>query len=183
MNKNTTIKVLTGILLALATGASAQTALQQLGAEAGNDTVALARQFQDMRAKNYAPAPAPVIGLRRESKDVFSGCESFEAKPFMAWNLPQAALIVQTCLNNAYPADGAFTVRAAVARFSVRACPDGSAAACRAIVEVEGIKISVDGTVPGDAVLQDLNAAIAQRGGKLLNYYATVDAASAQIVR
>ena len=51
MNKNTTAKILTGLILALAsTGALAQTALQQLGAEAGDDTVALARQLKDVRS-------------------------------------------------------------------------------------------------------------------------------------
>ncbi len=181
MNKNTTVNILTGILLALAsTGAMAQTALQQLGAEAGNDTVALARDFQALRASNAGPAP---VSIRRASKDVFSGCESFNAKAFMAWNLPQAALIVQTCLNNAYPADGSYTVQSSVARFGIRSCASKGIAACGSIMEVSGIKITINGGVlAGDSVLQDLNDSIEQRGGKLLGFFATIDSSGAQIL-
>ena len=183
MNKKTSAAILAGLVLALASsGAAAQSALRQLGAEAGNDTVALAQDFKDMRAMNAGRAPAAAI--RRDSKDVFAGCESFEAKPFMAWNLSQAAVIVQTCLNNAYPADGAYAVRSSVARFSVKACPSGSAPECSATVEVAGIKIAVSGEIiAGDSVLQDLNASLDKRGGKLLNFYAVVDGAQAQILR
>ena len=182
MNKNTTVHLLTGLILALASsGAMAQSALQQLGAEAGVEAAPLIRQMQTVRILDAGSAP--VVGIRRNSKDVFAGCESFEAKPFVAWNLSQAALIVQPCLNNAYPADGSYTVRASVARFAVRACPSGGAATCRALVEVAGIKISVEGSIlTGDSVLQDLNASIDQRGGKLLSYYATLDSAQSQIL-
>jgi hypothetical protein len=178
MNKNTTIHLLTGLLLALASsGAMAQTALQQLGAEAGSDTVSIARDLKAMRAMDAGPAT--VIGAaRRPSKDAFDSCASIEAVPIMAWNASQAAIMVQTCLNHAYPADGDYQVRAQAARFGSRACPAGSgpAATCRAIIEVVGIKIVVTGAIPsGDPVLEDLTASMQKRGGKLLGFEAIID--------
>ena len=177
MNKNTTVNLLTGILLALAsTGAIAQTALQQLGAEAGNDTVAIARDFKTLRAMD-AGQPA-VVGAARHGKDAFDSCASIESMPIVAWNAAQAAIMLQTCLNHAYPADGEYQVRAQAARFGSRACPAGSGAAatCRAIIEVVGIKIVVTGQIPaGDDVIADLNASMQKRGGKLLGFEAILD--------
>jgi hypothetical protein len=174
MNKNTTVNILTGLILALAsTGALAQTALQQLGAEAGNDTVALARQFQDVRAMDAGSAD--VAGLPQHSKDVFASCDVLTAKSFMPWNVSQAALMVQTCLNHAYKADGAYRVTALPARFGSRACPNNAGATCRAIIEVVGIKITVSGQIlTGDSVLLDLNGSLEQRGNKLMGFETTV---------
>lgn len=175
MNKNKTVIILTGIILALAaTGAKAQSALTQLGAEAGNDTVALAQQFKDMRAMDAGSSQ--VVGLPRRAKDVFSSCDVLEAKSFMPWNVSQAAIMVQTCLNHAYAADGAYRVVAEAARFGSRARPNDAGASCRAIIEVVGIKISVQGEVmAGDSVLLDLNASLAQRNNKLLGFEATIE--------
>src|SRR3954465_13340195 len=108
MNKNT---ILTGLILALAApGAAAQTALQQLGAEAGSDTVALSRQFQDVRVMDQAPNIAPVVALPRRGKDVFQDCGALPAKSYLPWNVSQASIMIQTCLNHAYKADGAYRV-------------------------------------------------------------------------
>jgi hypothetical protein len=172
MNNNTTIKILTGLILALAsTGAMAQSALQQLGEQAGVEVAPLAQQMKEVRAEQ---AHGPV-GVPLHAKDIFAGCSSYEAKPFLAWTAPQAALIVQTCLNNAYPADGRYTVTAASARFG-RPCRPGASATCRAIVEVIGIKITVNGEIlTGDGVLADLNYSIEKRGGLLLGFDAIVD--------
>ena len=175
MNTNKTVIILTGIILALAaTGAKAQSALTQLGAEAGNDTVALASQFKDMRAMDAGSSE--VVGLPRHAKDVFSSCEVLEAKSFLPWNVSQAALMVQTCLNHAYAADGAYRVTAQAARFGSRACPNNAGASCRAIIEVVGIKITVQGQImTGDSVLLDLNSSLTQRNNKLLGFETTVE--------
>jgi len=173
MNKIT----LTGLILLLAAaGASAQTALQQLGAEAGNDTVSLARDFQQLRALDQTPSIAPVVALPRHGKDVFATCEAMTAKSFIQWNVSQAAIMVQTCLNHAYKADGAYQVTAQPARFGSRACPNDTSASCRAIIEVVGIKITVRGQIlTGDSVLMDLDESIAQRNHKLFGYETTVE--------
>lgn len=178
MNKNTTVTILTGILLALGTGAMAQSALQQLGAEAGDDTVALAQQFKDVRAMNAGPAPvidAPAADIERSSKDVFENCGAFEAKSFAPWNVSQAAILVQTCLNHDYAADGDYQVTAQVARFGSRACPEGPRS-CKAVMEVVGLKLVVTGRImDGNPVLLDLNSSLEQRGGKLMGFEAIVD--------
>jgi hypothetical protein len=173
MNNNTAAKILTGILFALASsGAMAQSALQQLGEQTGADVAPLSQQMKDARAEQ---ARGPV-GVPLHSKDIFAGCSSYEAKPFLPWTPKQAALIVQTCLNNAYPADGRYTVTAAAARFGVRTCAQGQAATCHSIAEVIGIKITVDGKIlTGDGVLGGLNFSIEKRGGKLLGFDAIVD--------
>ena len=173
MNKIT----LTGLILLLAAaGASAQTALQQLGAEAGNDTVSLAREFQQVRKMDQAPSIAPVVALPRHGKDIFATCEALTAKSFVQWNVSQAAIMVQTCLNHAYKADGAYQVVASAARFGSRACPNNAAASCRAIIEVVGIKITVSGEIlTGDSVLLDLNDSLSSRGNKLFGYETTVE--------
>lgn len=174
MNKNKTVIILTGIILALAaTGAKAQSALTQLGAEAGNDTVALAQQLKDVRAMDAGPAP--VVSIPQRANDIFDNCGVLDAKSFVAWNVTQAALMVQTCLNHAYAADGQYRVTASAARFGSRACPTGPAS-CRAIIEVVGIKITVSGHVlTGDSVLLDLNGSLSRRNNKLLGFEATVD--------
>ena len=173
MKKNTTVNILTGIILALAaTGASAQ-ALMQLGAEAGNDTVALAQQLKDVRSMDAGSSTVvmPIASLPQHSKDVFSACDVLTAKSFVAWNVTQAALMVQTCLNHAYAADGDYRVTAEAARFGSRACPNGEAATCRAIIEVVGIKITVSGSIlTGNSVLFDLNGSLQQRGNKLMGF-------------
>jgi hypothetical protein len=173
MNKIT----LTGLVLALAAaGASAQTALSQLGVAAGGDTAPLARELQSARALDQVPSNAPVVALPRQGKDVLASCDVLTAKSFMPWNVSQAAIMVQTCLNHAYKADGDYRVTAAPARFGSRLCPNGQGASCRAIVEVVGIKITVSGQVlTGDSVLLDLNASLAQRHNKLLGFETTVD--------
>ena len=175
MNKNTTISILTGIILALAaTGAKAQSALTQLGAEAGNDTVALAQQLKDVRSMDAGQSP--VVSLPRHAKDIFENCSALEAKSFVAWNVSQAAIMVQTCLNHAYAADGQYRVTAKAARFGSRACPNGGAATCRAIIEVVGIKITVSGRImTGDSVLLDLNGSLTQRDNKLMGFETTVE--------
>jgi hypothetical protein len=109
-------------------------------------------------------------------KDVLAGCSALDAKSFLPWNVNQASLMIQTCLNHAYPADGGYQVRAEAARFGSRLCPNGDGAACRAIVEVVGIKITVSGRIlTSDTVLNDLKSTLDQRGNKLMGFETTLE--------
>ncbi|MDE2143649.1 MAG: hypothetical protein KGL74_12640, partial [Elusimicrobia bacterium] len=164
----TLVAALIALTLTLASRpAMAATALQQLGQEAGIDAAPLAQQLKAVRA--LAAVSAPLM-IPRRSKDVFEGCSALEARSLKAWTPAQAALLVQTCLNHVYAADGAYSVHAQAARFGQRVCPDSAGQlSCQAIVEVVGIKITVSGVVlTGDSVLLDLNGSLTQRGGKLL---------------
>ncbi|HEX4048253.1 MAG TPA: hypothetical protein VH309_10485 [Elusimicrobiota bacterium] len=175
MNKNTTAQILTGLILALAAGGAMaqQTALQQLGAAAGDDTVAIAQEFKTVRAMDAVPSP--VVGLPEHAKDVFSSCDAIDAKAFMPWNVEQAAIIVQTCLNHAYASDGGYHVEAHAARFGARACPEGPRT-CKAVMEVVGIQITVTGRImTGESVLFDLNSSLEQRGNMLMGFQAAID--------
>ncbi|MFI5345512.1 MAG: hypothetical protein ACHQ51_03975 [Elusimicrobiota bacterium] len=171
----TLVSALMGLTLTLASRpAMAATALQQLGQEAGIDTAAIAQQMKTVHALSLAAAP---LMIPRHSKDVFEGCSALEERPLQPWTPAQAALLVQTCLNHAYAADGRYTVRAQATRFSKRVCPQNDAMmTCQAIVEVIGIKITVAGTImTGDSVLLDLDGTLKQREGKLLGFPATLD--------
>ena len=151
MSKNATVKVLTGVFLALASsGAMAQSALQQLGEEAGIDAAPLHVQMKfvhDLAAVQTYGVPL--------TKDVFAGCSALEAEPLLAWNAAQAAILVQTCLNHVYPADGLYQVQSQAANSA----------------SVAGLKITVSGRIAaGDTVLDDLKASIKKRDGKLLGF-------------
>jgi hypothetical protein len=175
MNKNTPAKILTGILLALASsGAMAQqTALQQLGAEAGVDAASMTQQFKNVRAMDAGEEP--VVGIPRNGQDVLAGCSALAAKAIMPWNISQAVIMTQTCLNHVYASDGDFQVVAQAARFGKRACPEGPAT-CKAVMEVVGIKIVVTGQVMlGNSVLLDLDTTLSLRDGKLFGYDAIVE--------
>lgn len=133
--------------------ARASTALRQLGREAGVDASPLARRMDSVRA--LAAAETPMM-IPRFGKDVLAGCSALEVRTLMALNAKQAALLVQTCLNHAYAADGLYSVQA------------------RAVTP--GITITVTGSVPaGDSVLVDLNGTVGAHGGKLLGFPAVVD--------
>lgn len=175
MMKMTLKAPLTILALALTSGpAMAATALQQLGQEAGIDAAPLVQQMKAVRT--LAAAEAPLM-IPRRGKDVFEGCSAFDVRTLMPLNAKQAALLVQTCLNHAYAADGRYAVRASAERFGTRVCPEKTGAmTCQAIVEVVGIKITVTGSIlTGDPVLLDLNSTLETRGGKLLGFPAVVD--------
>jgi hypothetical protein len=169
-------KVLTVLALALTCApAMAQTALQDLGAASGADMAPIMSAMKLTRDMSAAQGP---LTIPRFPKDVLEKCDALEAKPFVAWNVKQASLMIQTCLNHTYTTDGAaYKVEARAGRFAVKACPGTTdAASCRAIIEVEGIVIAVSGRImTGNAVLSDLNYSINKRGGKLLGFYATLD--------
>jgi hypothetical protein len=75
----------------------------------------------------------------------------------MHWNAKQAAILIQTCLNHDYRADGPYTVRA-------RARAD------------EGLDILIFGVVPdGDEVREELAEALTARHGMLLGFRAILN--------
>lgn len=176
-------KTLTGLSLLLACSpAMAQTALQDLGAAAGTDVAPIVARMKTVR--DIAAAQGPLT-IPRFQKDVFESCTELEAKPFVAWNVKEAVQLIQTCLGRSYRTEGStYKVEARVARFDVPACPaKAGALSCQAIIEVEGIAITVSGRImTGNAVLSDLNYSLNKREGKLLGFHATLDS-KAVIVR
>jgi hypothetical protein len=157
MNKKAIASILVGTLLALASGAKAQSALEQLGALAGVDSAPLVSQMKAVRASN----PGPVVCLPRQAKDVLADCNVLEAKPIYPWNISQAAILVQTCLNHVYLADGEYRVQAQAARFTA---------------DDMGIKITVVGSLPaGDRVMYDLRATLARRDNTLLGFETSLE--------
>jgi hypothetical protein len=160
--------------LALASsGASAQSALQQLGAQAGVDASSLSLRMKAVRAMNAGAEPA--ADAPQGGKDVLAGCSALSAQAILPWNIAQAVVMTQTCLNHAYAADGDFQVVAQAARFGKRACPEGPQS-CKAVMEVVGIKIVVTGRLgDGNAVLEDLDATLRRRESKLFGYDAVVE--------
>lgn len=167
------IAIMAFAVLSLSSVALAQSALSQLGAEAGVDAAPLARQLQ--AARELPVQPPPTIPLNR--KDVFEGCRALDVVSIMPLTAPTAALLVQTCLNHAYPQDGSFRVTAEAARFGLRACPmSGDSRTCGAMMEVLGVKITVAGSIMmGNPVLADLNFSLNKRDGQLVGFHAILD--------
>jgi len=174
MKKTITVAALAVLSVSFSPSAArAQSALLQLGAEAGVDAAPLAQGFRAARAL----AAQPPLTIPLDAKDVFEGCPALDVKSILPISPKMGALLVQTCLNHAYPQDGAFRVTAEAARFGLRSCPmSGDTKTCGAMMEVLGIKITVSGSImTGNPVLSDLHFSLAQRGGKLLGLYADLD--------
>ncbi|NNN06103.1 MAG: hypothetical protein HKL90_09415 [Elusimicrobia bacterium] len=170
MNKKSLLSAATAAVL-LASAARAQTALQQLAAQSGVDAAPLAATQNAARLESSRSTEGSEIPAR----DVFAGCPALGDSAVIPANAKQAAIFLQTCLNHVYPQSGAYQVQAQAARFGVRACPPGGAASCGAIIEVDGIELSVSGTVPdGDPVLFDLGYSLSRRSGRLLGFPAIV---------
>ena len=149
----------------------AQSALQDLAAQAGADAAPLAASLGSARR---AAAASAWIGAA-PSVDALASCPAFSAGAVVAANAPQAALLVQTCLNHSYPEDADYSVRATAARFALRACRPVGVVACGAMYEVEGIELVVSGNAATAApALSGLRAALSARGGLLLGYHAIV---------
>lgn len=172
MNKNIAKAALAGLALTLLTPSlRAQTAIRELAAAAG---VEAAPMIEHLKASRDIHSTA--LTLPRGGQDVLNGCSALDAKLIAPMNTRTAALLVQTCLNNRYRADGSYFVEAQVATISVRACPPGPGLQCMAMRDVEGIRIVVTGSImTGDSVLLDLNATLSQRQNKLLGFDAVVD--------
>ncbi len=151
----------------LASVVHAQTALQQLAAQSGVDAAPLTATWSAARLESSRVAEDTEIPAR----DVFAGCPALGESAVAPANSKQAAIFLQTCLNHLYPQNGAYQVQAQAARFGVRACAPGGFASCGALVEVDGIELSVHGTVPnGDPVLLDLGYTLSRRDGRLLGF-------------
>ena len=166
-------------LICGASAAMAQSALSQLAGQAGVEAAPLMGQ---LKAFQEGAQNRPLM-IPRQPKDVLGSCAAVDAKAFslVGWTLPQAVGQIQACLNKTYAVEGArraYSVTAAAGRFGVRACPEAAAGqmTCQAIMEVEGIQITVNGKIlTGDSVLMDLNYSISKRGGKLLGWHAELD--------
>ena len=167
------------VLALVPSAAFGQTALEQLGRAAGVDVKPIVMQVKDLQSMTGRPLMIP-----RNPQDVLKGCSAIDAKTFRAYSLDEAAGVLNGCLDTLYSQNDprtrrAYTVQAHKGRFGARSCPDaqaGQTASCGAIMEVEGLVITVDGRIlTGDAVLMNLNFSIQQRGGKLLGFFATVD--------
>ena len=169
-------KALAGLMVVMACSpVMAQTALQQLGTQAGVDMAPLMAQMKLTRDIHANGEP---LTIPRFPKDVFTACTELDAKPFVAWTTKQAAQMVQSCLDRSYgPSAKTYAVTAKVARFGVKACPDRAGMlSCQAIIEVEGIEITVSGKImTGNSVLSDLNFSLQKREGKLVGFHAVLD--------
>lgn len=175
MNNNTLRKaVLAGLALTLLSPAvRAQTAIVELASLAGSDASPMIEHLKVAKASAQRPLTIPL-----NAKDILEGCSALEVKNIMPMTPKQGALLVQTCLNHYYPADGQVQVQAQAARFGVRSCPEATAGSfsCEAFREVEGIKITVSGLImTGSPVLLDLNYTVKKRNGKVLGFDTIVE--------
>ena len=177
--KKTIQAVMTLSLIFGARAAMAQSALSQLVGLANVEVSPLAKQFQSLQdGVQNRPLMIP-----QHPQDVLEGCMALDAKALslVAWTLPQAVGQIQACLNKTYaprPNERRiYSVTAEAARFGVRMCPAAAGQlSCQAIMEVEGIKITVNGKIlTGDAVLANLNYSLQKRGEKLLGFNAVLE--------
>lgn len=169
--------IATMFLALIPAAAGAETALEQLGRASGVDVKPMMMQVKELSQMVERPS------IPRGPQDVLADCSIIDAKTFRAYSLPEAAKVLNGCLSEAYASGPrtrrAYTVSARQGRFGVRLCPearDAGSFSCQAIVEVEGLIITVDGQIlTGDPVLENLQYSVQKRGGKLLGFSATVD--------
>lgn len=156
---------------AFAASAARAGAFEDLGMASGLDVTPLKVQVAALQQESQQRLMIP-----RDRKDILASCSVIDAKTFIAYTLPAAANILQGCLDQAF-AGRKYTVTAHTGRFSMRACPQAAGQlGCQAIVEVQGLIITVDGTIlMGDGALADLGYSLNKRGGKLLGFPAIVD--------
>jgi hypothetical protein len=161
----------------LSTAAAAQTAFQQLQAQAGADALVRSAQIETPHAAIQPGGELVTVPLN--AKDVFAQCQAVDAKAMslVAWTLPQAIGVMQSCLNKSYAQSTGYAVTAKAAKFMVPMCkPAPGQFGCMGMKEVDGIELSISGKIlTGDSVLMDLNFSIKKRGGKLLGFPASID--------
>jgi len=178
MNKMMKMTVIAICGAFLSSAAMAQSALQQLKFQAGDDAVAASAEIPTVHT---AVLPGGgLVTLPLNAKDVFTQCQAVDSKAMslVAWTLPQAVGVMQHCLDKSYSEEGrGYTVTAKAAKFFVPLCaPAPGRMACQAMTEVDGIQITVEGQIlTGDSVLMDLNFSLKQRDGKILGFRAAVD--------
>jgi len=164
-------------LALIPTSLFAATAMEQLGEAAHFDMKPIVMQVKDLKQAVERPS----IPMR--PTDVLASCAVIDAKTFRAYDLKEAAGVLNGCLNRLYTSDAgsrrAYTVEAATGRFAVRACPEARAAgtfSCQAFIEVEGLVITIKGTIlTGDPILENLNYSLQKRDSKVLGFKATLD--------
>jgi len=156
---------------AFAVSAARAGAFEDLGMASGLDVTPLKVQVAALQRESQQRLTIP-----RDRKDLFAACSVIDAKTFRAYSLPEAAQALQGCLDQTF-AGRKYTVTARPGRFSMRACPQAAGQlSCQAIVEVQGLIITVDGAIlMGDGALADLNFSLNKRGGKLLGFKAIID--------
>lgn len=155
MSKSSLVTFVVVVSSLIGARAKAQTALQQLKAQAGEAAVAAAVQAPVAGHAVAAQALPPALAPR--ATDVFARCQVFTAKAFseVQWTLPQAAQVTQFCLNKSFQDSPDYSVTASASQ--------------------TGITITVAGQVlAGDPVLADLGYSLSRRGGKLLGYGAAL---------
>jgi hypothetical protein len=128
------------------------------------------------------PESAYSTSIVMPGRDLFARCSDVDALALRAWSLPEAVARTQSCLDktfNQHPlARRIYFVTAAAASFGVPVCgnPAPGAMTCDAIVEVQGVQITVSGRVPADdTAVSDLGYSLRQRNGMLYGYHAAID--------
>ncbi len=178
MNKMMKMTVIAICGMMLTSAAMAQSAIQQLQLQAGDDAVSASSQIQAVRA---AIQPGgQLVSVPLNAKDVFAQCQAIDSKAMelVEWTLPQAVGVMQHCLDKSFNQESlGYTVTAKSAKFFVPLCaPAPGRMACQAMKEVDGIQITVEGQIlTGDSVLMDLNFSLKKRDGKILGFRASVD--------
>lgn len=154
MIKTLRAAALAGFALSLfAAPVRAQIAIRELAAAAGTDAAPLVEHLKISRGRRFV---ADRVALPRQGKDVLDGCVALDATTIQPMNVKTAAVLVQTCLNNRYRADGAYLVQAQA--------------------EGEVLRIVVSGHIrTGDPVLLDLGTTLSKREYRLLGFDAVLD--------
>lgn len=129
-----------------------QTALLQLGRAADAETAALVRQMNAVRSISAGASAAAKELPKRETRDVFHGCPAIEER---ARDAAHAVILVQICLNNAYPSNASFSLRA--------------------VVVENGLKITVSGQIPLSDPVGALEETLTHRSRRLLGFPVVLD--------
>ncbi|MBI3565953.1 MAG: hypothetical protein HY079_12205, partial [Elusimicrobia bacterium] len=152
MIKTLRAAALAGFALSLfAAPVRAQIAIRELAAAAGTDAAPLVEHLKISRGRRFV---ADRVALPRQGKDVLDGCVALDATTIQPMNVKTAAVLVQTCLNNRYRADGTYLVQAKADEAALRIVVTGS-------------------IMTGDSVLLDLNSTLAKRQNMLLGFETT----------
>lgn len=154
MIKTLRVAALAGFALSLLSApVRAQIAIRELAAAAGTDAAPLIEHLKISRGRRFI---ADRVALPRQGKDVLDGCVALDATTIQPMNVKTAAVLVQTCLNNRYRADGTYLVQAKADEAALRIVVTGQIAT-------------------GDSVLLDLNSTLSKRQNMLLGFEATLD--------
>ena len=177
MNKTMKCAAAVIVMTLVSSAAMAETAFEQLGRLAGANVSPISKHIDEAKLA----AQNENLTIPRFATDVLESCPAFEARPFVAWTLPQAVAQTQECLDNTFNqrpnARRMYTVTAHAGKFAVRLCPQTEGTfSCQAIAEVEGVILTISGKIMlGDGVLHNLNFSLDKRKGLLLGWHAMLD--------